>query len=53
VHYIHSCGYVHGDIQPQNILVGLHQSLTIFVTDFGGSTQFRHPETGVHVPFCQ
>ncbi|KIK10604.1 hypothetical protein PISMIDRAFT_124190 [Pisolithus microcarpus 441] len=53
VHYIHSRGYVHGDIQPQNILMGLHQSLTIFITNFGGSTQFRHPETGAHVPFCQ
>ncbi|KIK19741.1 hypothetical protein PISMIDRAFT_53378, partial [Pisolithus microcarpus 441] len=53
VHYIHSCGYVHGNIQPQNILVGLHQSLTIFITNFSGSMQFCHPETGAHVPFCQ
>ncbi|KAG2037957.1 kinase-like domain-containing protein [Suillus americanus] len=34
--YIHSHNYVHGDIQPQNITVGLHDLRhTIFLIDFG------------------
>ncbi|KIK78349.1 hypothetical protein PAXRUDRAFT_36654 [Paxillus rubicundulus Ve08.2h10] len=34
--YIHSQGYIHSDIKPQNILMGIgDQSLTTFIIDFG------------------
>ncbi|KAG2336163.1 kinase-like protein [Suillus weaverae] len=44
--YIHSYGYIHGDIKPQNILVGLGDSTqTLFVVDFG-ITKMGQPLTG-------
>lgn len=52
--HIHSRGYVHCDIKPQNILMGLgDQAQTVFVIDFGIARQFRSSSTGAHVPFRQ
>jgi serine/threonine protein kinase len=39
---------MHGDIQPQNILLSLDHSLTIFLIDFGLSKRHRH--TSKHLP---
>ncbi|KAF8131081.1 kinase-like domain-containing protein [Boletus edulis] len=48
--YIHSQGYIHGDVQPQNILTGVDHH-TIFLVDFGLSRPYCHLATGKHLPF--
>ncbi|KAI6096387.1 kinase-like domain-containing protein, partial [Pisolithus sp. B1] len=50
--YIHSCGYIHGDMKPQNILMGLSdQGSTAFLVDFGVAKQYHNSATGDHIPF--
>ncbi|KAG1902514.1 putative serine/threonine-protein kinase vrk [Suillus fuscotomentosus] len=50
--YIHSHNYVHGDIKPQNILMGLgNLRHTAFIIDFGITKTYWNTKTGDHVPF--
>ncbi|KAG1868596.1 casein kinase I isoform delta [Suillus subluteus] len=51
--YIHSHNYVHGDIKPQNILMGLgNLRHTAFIINFGIMKTYWNATTGDHVPFC-
>ncbi|KAG2122452.1 kinase-like domain-containing protein, partial [Suillus cothurnatus] len=46
--------YVHGDIKPQNVIVGLGDlSDTIFLIDFGITKEFWNTSNNVHIPFRQ
>ncbi|KAG1845451.1 kinase-like domain-containing protein [Suillus subluteus] len=50
--YIHLHNYVHGDIKPQNILMGLGSlKNTAFIIDFGITKTYWNTKTGDHVPF--
>jgi serine/threonine protein kinase len=50
--YIHSHNYIHGDIKPQNILMGLgNLNQTAFLIDFGIAKEYRNSATGAHIPF--
>ncbi|KAG2046450.1 casein kinase I isoform delta [Suillus hirtellus] len=52
--YIHSHNYVHSDIKPQNVLVGLgHLRYTAFIIDFGIMKEYWDTTTKVHIPFHQ
>ncbi|KAG1906130.1 kinase-like domain-containing protein [Suillus fuscotomentosus] len=52
--YIHSHGYVHGDIKPQNVVMGLGDlKHTTFIIDFGVAKEFWDTSTSVHIPFRQ
>ncbi|KAG0702271.1 casein kinase I isoform delta-like protein [Suillus ampliporus] len=52
--YIHSYGYIHGDIKPHNILVGLGDSMqNLFVIDFGIAKMYWNAATETHIPFCR
>ncbi|KAG1784724.1 casein kinase I delta [Suillus plorans] len=52
--YIHSHNFVHSDIKPQNILVGLNDLRhTTFIVDFGIAKEYCSTSTRTHVPFRQ
>ncbi|KAI6023003.1 kinase-like domain-containing protein, partial [Pisolithus microcarpus] len=49
--YIHSHHFIHHDIKPQNMLMGLTESKdTVFLIDFGIVKQYRHPSSHIHIP---
>ncbi|KAG1758314.1 putative serine/threonine-protein kinase vrk [Suillus occidentalis] len=50
--YIHSHNYIHGDIKPQNIMMGLGDSRhTAFIINFGISKEYCNTSTQTHIPF--
>ncbi|KAG1862914.1 kinase-like domain-containing protein, partial [Suillus tomentosus] len=52
--YLHPHNYIHGDIKPQNIVLGLGDMRhTTFIIDFGIMKEFWNMSTSVHIPFCQ
>ncbi|KAG1844293.1 casein kinase I isoform delta [Suillus tomentosus] len=52
--YIHSHHYIHGDIKPQNVVVGLGDLRdTAFIINFGIAKEFWNTSTSVHIPFRQ
>lgn len=50
--HIHSLGYVHRDISPDNLVTGIHEPecRTVFVIDFGLATRYKSRSSGVHIP---
>ncbi|ODM86892.1 Casein kinase I isoform beta, partial [Orchesella cincta] len=49
--YIHSRGFLHRDLQPDNFCMGLEPfSKTVYLIDFGLSTSYRDPSSGEHLP---
>ena len=50
-----SCRYVHGDVKPENFLLGppgTSEADRLFLVDFGMSTKWRDSE-GKHVEYDQ
>ncbi|KAG1902761.1 casein kinase I isoform delta [Suillus fuscotomentosus] len=46
--------YIHGDLKPQNVVVGLGDLRdTAFIIDFGIAKEFWNTSTSVHIPFHQ
>nr|XP_004309533.2 PREDICTED: casein kinase I isoform delta-A-like [Fragaria vesca subsp. vesca] len=53
---IHSLGYVHGDVKPENFLLGTpgtQDERKLFLVDLGLATKWRDSSTGEHVEYDQ
>ncbi|KAI4355590.1 hypothetical protein L6164_004348 [Bauhinia variegata] len=53
---MHSKGYVHGDVKPENFLLGPHgtpDEKKLFLVDLGLATRWRHASTGLHAEYDQ
>ncbi|OVA08560.1 Protein kinase domain [Macleaya cordata] len=53
---MHSRGYVHGDVKPENFLLGPPGTLEekkLFLVDLGLATRWRDTSTGQHVEYDQ
>lgn len=48
--FMHSRGYLHRDIKPQNLLTGIDSEATIYVTDFGLAKKYIN-EFFIHIPY--
>ena len=52
IEHIHSKGYLHGDIKPENFVIGIDDQRIIYIIDFGLSKKYRSDRTGNHIQFC-
>ncbi|TYG97918.1 hypothetical protein ES288_A10G076300v1 [Gossypium darwinii] len=53
---VHSKGYVHGDVKPENFLlgpVGTPDEKKLFLVDLGLATRWRDSSTGSHIEYDQ
>ncbi|XP_019085139.1 PREDICTED: casein kinase 1-like protein HD16 isoform X1 [Camelina sativa] len=53
---MHSKGYVHGDVKPENFLLGppgTPEEKKLFLVDLGLATKWRDNATGLHVEYDQ
>lgn len=53
---MHSRGYVHGDVKPENFLLGTPgtpDEKRLFLVDLGLATRWRDASTGLHVEYDQ
>ena len=49
IEYLHSQGYIHRDVKPENFMIGLDVS-QIYLIDFGLSKKYLD-SSGIHIPY--
>lgn len=50
IRYIHSCGYIHRDIKPDNFTLGYSDKKKIYCIDFGLAKRYKK-RNDEHIPF--
>jgi serine/threonine protein kinase len=48
--YIHSHGYIHGDVKLQNAMIDILEK-TVYIIDFGIAKRYWNSSTTSHIPF--
>lgn len=52
--YIHQKDYIHSDIKPENILMGVGKRANmVHIVDFGLAKRYREPKSHDHIPYCE
>lgn len=52
IEFIHSRGFIHRDIKPDNFIMGIgKKKTTVYIIDFGLAKRFRDPKTGLHIQY--
>jgi serine/threonine protein kinase len=52
IEFVHSKGYLHRDIKPDNFLMGLGRKANqVYLIDFGLAKRYRDANTNRHIPY--
>lgn len=51
IEFVHSKSFLHRDIKPDNMLMGSHDTSTLYLVDFGLAKRYRDHVTKQHLPY--